>query len=352
MNSKIVCSHCHLHLPLHGFQNPKKILAGHLAHCPGKRKSQDVELLNYADTYEQYDFDQDSETDSIIYPIEMSHVDSYNYEEERPLNETYFFYQSTLLNQIENLICTTTIKNSRIIDTSGSKVQGNILDYIDISRFVTSSGLSSSQGTDLLQLLRNISFRHKFNLCIPSNMRTINNSLNSKTNIYTEVKEIIIPYPPDIFNIPDIRLVKGYYLNPLQIIAEILLNLPKESIILKPINQFANEGDRLITSYASANQFRLIYNHVQQTFGLDTYPICLSMNYDSMSLESMGKKSAKPLKISILNINQSNLKLHDNVITVAFGPEFPYTDLEYENLLSRFVHTSSKKKSVLQYMRR
>jgi hypothetical protein len=61
-----------------------------------------------------------------------------------------------------------------------------------------------------------------------------------------------------------------------------------------------------------------------------------------MALESIGKRSLKPLKISILNLKRTGLKVHDNVITIASGPDLPYTDMEYQRLLSRNFQTSTK----------
>jgi hypothetical protein len=130
----------------------------------------------------------------------------------------------------------------------------------------------------------------------------------------------------------------------------IFIKLGEDNIILSPINEFTNDGIRIRSNYASANQFRL--DRVQQSFGLDTYPICISVNYDSMALESIGKRSLKPLKISILNLKRTGLKVHDNVITIASGPDLPYTDMEYQRLLSRNFQTSTKIGATLQYIKR
>jgi hypothetical protein len=71
-----------------------------------------------------------------------------------------------------------------------------------------------------------------------------------------------------------------------------------------------------------------------------------------MALEAVGKRSAKPLKISILNLKKTEMKIHDNVITIGFGPKMPHTDLEYYNLLAKTVETPTKRVTALRYIKR
>jgi hypothetical protein len=346
----ITCSQCNQQLFCCD-RNPKRVLAGHLNHCNKKRK-EDLILINYDNTYENYEIDYNSETESVIYPIENANEEMFNAMDEIILNPTYLQCQNYLMKRFKDHLLNPDIHQSRIVDTLGNINQGNIMDYIDIHGFMTRTCLSTSEGTEMLTLFRKIAKRQQLNLCIPTNMRSINDALDKDTHLLHVVHEVIIPYPPQILDVELIKKVKGFYLDPILILSEYLLNLEKEDIILNPIEQCTNNGVPIISSYASANQFKEIYQNVQQFFGRDCFPICLGVNYDSMALESFGKRSLKPLKISILNIKKIRGKVNDNVITIAFGPDFPYTDNEYENFLSVKVQTSSKRLVALQYLKR
>ena len=49
-------------------------MAGHLTHC--KKNSNKISLLSYEKVYSEYPIEENSETDSIIYPFETAIEDN------------------------------------------------------------------------------------------------------------------------------------------------------------------------------------------------------------------------------------------------------------------------------------
>jgi hypothetical protein len=347
------CPKCHREIVCTSAKNPKRVLAGHLANC-SKEKIHEVQLnlLNYENIYEEYDCDQNSETDSLIYPIEVSNETIFNHGEELVLNSTYLLCQISLMDQLNQDVLNPLIKRSRIHDSFGTRGQGHFIDYIEIHSFITRTGLSLMDGNDLLRLICDISKRQKQHICLPKNMRTIRSKIDNITHLLHIVNEVIIPYPAELFNgLTDLKPVKGYYLNPLRIISEYLLSLKEGDIILSPIDQLTKDGNQIISHYVSGKQFKLICQYIKETIGSDCSPICLAVNYDAMPLASYGNRNLKPLKISILNIKKTTSHI-ENIMTVAFGPQLPYSDSQYERYLSTIIHTSSKKAKCIQYIKR
>jgi hypothetical protein len=348
----ITCCHCERQLVCSETSNPLRVLAGHQTYCR-KRKLENLVLLNFEDIYHDFSYDYNSGDDTIIYPFEIYNQHIYHEISEEPeiCNPTYLIAQVALVDELNQKFQEPFNKHSRIIDTFGMIRQGNFLDYIEINKFVTEKGLSLAEGTDILRLFRKISIRHDVNLCIPQNMKTIRDAIDKISHRFHEVKEVDIPYPPEILkDVSNLKSVFGYYLDPLLIITEYLLNLREGDIHICPIEQTTNGGVPLIGHYASANQFLSIFHEVQELYGHDCFPLCVGINFDSMPLEALGKRSAKPLKISILNLKDSQSE--ENMMTIALGPELPFTDEQFLDLLSTNVKTKVKRCKALQYLKR
>jgi hypothetical protein len=175
--SRIACPKCHQEFSCHG-RNPRNVIAGHLTHCQKSKQVQSVCLINYDDVYSKYNYDSDSETESIIYPVEISNQDIFSGSAGFVFDPTYFHRQNDLISQIYH-----DLLQSRIVDTLGTVGQGNLMDYIEIHCFMTRTGMSIHEGNEFLSVFRKIAKRQKFKLCLPSNMRTVHNAINQNTNV-------------------------------------------------------------------------------------------------------------------------------------------------------------------------
>jgi hypothetical protein len=258
-----------------------------------------------------------------------------------------------LLDSMESIISNPLENRSRIIDEDGNFGWGNVLDYLDIHRFALRIGLSLADGDDLLSIFRKICSRNSAKIRIPRDMRTIRATIENSTRDSSRVETMHIPYPNGLLDISDIQLVTGYYINPMFMLAEYLLTLRLADLILKPEINYTSKGVPIINHYASAQQFISICEAVSDQHGRDVYPICLSFNYDSMALETTGKRSVKPLKMSVLNISSRLSNRTSNIHTIGFGPDLPYTDNEYITYLTHSgVATSAKRGLALRYIKR
>ena len=164
---------------------------------------------------------------------------------------------------------------------------------------------------------------------------------------------MIIPYPDGVMISENVTPVVGYYLNPLFVIAEYFLHLSREDLILNPVFDVTTSGVPIISHYTSAEQFKQICSEVNDIYGRDVYPLCLSVNFDSMALETTGKRSCKPLKISILNVKPHISNKANNVMTIAFGPDLPYTDNQLSTILKHEgVSSNTKLGLAMRYLKR
>lgn len=242
---------------------------------------------------------------------------------------------------------------ARIVDSEGNFSTGNLLDYIDIHRYTMKAGLSNSEGNSLLALIQKICIRHSARITIPTDMRAINAAITNSSESHHSCLEVIIPYPVGLLDIEHILPVKGYFLNPLYVLAEYLTQLSEEDLVLRPEFNVTTEGVPIIDHYTSAEQFKAICNQVSDMYGTEVFPLCLSVNYDSMALETTGKRSCKPLKMSILNVKGHISKKASNVHTIAFGPDLPYTDNQVSTLLGQAgVSSNTKIGLATRYLKR
>ncbi len=208
--------------------------SSHLAHCSKEKDYQIIPLMNYNSIYQEYPVENDSETDSVIYPFDSALQDIYCELERYEINAEYFIYQINLINYYEDEFQNPKRMKSRLVDTDGNAGFGNVLDYMDIHRFATKVGLSISEGDTLLSLIQRISERNKCNVIIPREMRTISAAIEKATDLSNRLVKVLIPYPEGLLEISDLEPVEGYFLNPLFVLAEYFLQLSLDDVITRP----------------------------------------------------------------------------------------------------------------------
>lgn len=76
-----------------------------------------------------------------------------------------------------------------------------------------------------------------------------------------------------------------------QMIAEFLLLLDFEDLIVTPQIMRNSGGERVISTYSTGTDFEKICKVVCDQFGPDVYPIILQFNADGMPVEGLGKKT-------------------------------------------------------------
>ena len=137
------------------------------------------------------------------------------------------------------------------------------------------------------------------------------------------------------------------------VLAEYFLHLSLGDLILKPEINCTTGGVPIIDHYTTGHQFIDICEQVSDQHGRDVYPICLAFNYDSMALETTGKRSVKPLKMTVLNMRSKKCNSSSNMHTIGFGPDLPYTANEYITFLTQSgVTTTAKRGLALRYIKR
>ena len=153
-----------------------------------------------------------------------------------------------------------------------------------------------AQGNSLLALIKQICIRHSSRITIPTDMRSINAAISNSRQDKLTCLEVIISYPVDLLVDENLLPVKAYYLNPRLLLAEYFITLSLGDIIIQPEFEQTTSDVPIIGHYTSAEQFKQICSQVTDIYGRDVYPLCLEVNYDSMALETTGKRSCKPLK--------------------------------------------------------
>jgi hypothetical protein len=100
-----------------------------------------------------------------------------------------------------------------------------------------------------------------------------------------------VPYPHLLLraeDFPDIIHPSGAVLDILQILAEFLLNIEYEDLILSPQIMLNKNGEREISTYATATEFEKICKVVTDQYGEGVYPIVLQFNGDGMAVDGLG----------------------------------------------------------------
>ena len=99
-------------------------------------------------------------------------------------------------------------------------------------------------------------------------------------------------FPPDTFL--NLKHPSGAVLDILQLLAEFLLTIDYDDLILKPaimMNEIT--GERQISTYATGKQFEKICSVIAQEYGDDVYPIILQFNGDGMPVDGLGNQDPK-----------------------------------------------------------
>jgi len=92
-------------------------------------------------------------------------------------------------------------------------------------------------------------------------------------------------------------------------------------------------GIREYDSFAASPMFHAIHQRFNDSYGSEVKVICLDMNFDAMSVDGIGKRSLKPLKVRMKNVGKGLLMKSKNVINGAFGPVILNGDTELLNMM-------------------
>ena len=109
-------------------------------------------------------------------------------------------------------------------------------------------------------------------------------------NCYTFASHSV-PYPDKLISeidFPGLKSPTGAVDIP-EIIAEFLLSIDFEDLIIKPHIMMSTTGQRVISSYVTGTDFEKICAVINDKFGPDVYPIILQFNADGMPVEGLGK---------------------------------------------------------------
>jgi hypothetical protein len=229
-------------------------------------------------------------------------------------------------------------------------------DYILIHNFIQDNALSRRVGDSLLNLVRKIAESKGLKVNLPNSFKTIDDAVKNCVKGDYLLQSINFKYPSMLINSVDFPNAElsfmGAFLNPLQVIAEYLLQVKYTDFVFKPQHLVDGEGKRFYTHYGSGSFFHQVCQTVQETHGPDVVVICMDFNFDTMALDLLGKRSLKPFKLRFKNMTSAMIGKECNILTVGYGPVDMNSKAEVSKMLEKRVHTKAKRNNCLTYMKR
>jgi hypothetical protein len=238
-------------------KNSRMVLASHYKACPSFRTTNHqayVQVVDYEYTprvdvleneyYGDYIYDQQSEessndsdgsTDTLIVRetdrLASKYDDTFN---AIPCHDTLLFQYTIRDKYIANSSVPFNVQN-----TSGSWQ-----DFVLVHEYVKKHNLSATAGDDLILLIRNICGHQNLEIKLPKKMRTILDAIKRCMGDVYLYETVLFKYPRfllDELDFPGEQLgYLGTFLNPLQILAEYLLQLKDGDMIFSPYQEVSS----------------------------------------------------------------------------------------------------------------
>jgi hypothetical protein len=109
----------------------------------------------------------------------------------------------------------------------------------------------------------------------------------------------------------------------------------------------------MTSNHASGSVFNKLFNTIQEDHGEDVFPIVLDLNYDSITVDLIGKNHLKPLKMKVKNVGDHVVELEEKIFTVACGAIFHHIKNEMKKFLkAAWILGKSKRTEALKYLNR
>jgi hypothetical protein len=278
-------------------------------------------------------------------------IDTYVFVKPTQTNVQYLLYQMNIFGKIvhdaEAPFRTGWLKKG----TDGSKSDWE--DYVILNKFVISSRLSIRNGDKLLETIATLCSRHNVSLNLPSTYKCVRRALERSMSQDYKFFDVEIPYLKDLFtpeNYAKVLHPVGAYLDPVEVIAEFLLSIDEEDLIVRKEVNYDKQGRRILNSFTSSYAFEQLCDSIKEDYGEDVYPICIDMNVDLMPITA--KRSLTPIKIRVKNLSKKIRSKESCVMNVGFTPVPRHTDEELEDLLQDSIPNQGNRKDAIPFFKR
>ena len=186
---------------------------------------------------------------------------------------------------------------------------------------------------------------------LPNCFRTIRRSINRSISQDYYFESIVLPYCSELVSdVLDTEMPKGLMMNVIEIIAEYMLQLKDDDLIVSVEGQCLDTNP--ITSFATGCVFRELCDNVKEFYGDEVMPLCIDLNIDSANMDSAHKRSLKPVKVRLKNVRNELRNSHENVFTVGYAPIHPLNADELRLKIHPDVQVLSEVNNVVRYLKR
>ena len=165
------------------------------------------------------------------------------------------------------------------------------IDYLDIYSLVSECSLSTKDTDNLIQTICRIAIRRDQQIVLPKSSKVIKKAVQSVVLSlfkYTKYRYLL---PLGIFSLEYERqqaVAAGHYVDVMQVIAEMLIDIPVENFHFEHFKLRTEEGDRMFREPATGHVFKEYCEVINKRFGPDVYPLTIIVNGDSLVLNKTG----------------------------------------------------------------
>jgi hypothetical protein len=244
-------------------------------------------------------------------------------------------------------------------------------DLLDIFIYCKQNFLTEKQGDNLLQVIRRMYGRHPpiEMFFLHRNVSSIQKSINRAVDSLYTTNEIHITLPKalsgqnseEIAKISKILdpkntrhiIASGIGLDVLEIISETLVSHDYEKFDFLPKSEMYN-NERCISSFVSADFYKVIFEKVQNTCGVDVFPFCFSYGCDSTPVSGggVGTKNFTPLNIRFLQFNDMDMfRSTESRSLVGILPAFTISKSKFKDIISTSINLIEYQKDCIQFMK-
>ena len=165
------------------------------------------------------------------------------------------------------------------------------IDYLDIYYMITTTCVSMTEADEILRTFSRILHRKNVHVILPKSCRVIRKSIQQAVLskfIYVNFKYAL---PAEWFTPKYAAMdsvASGHYVNIMQVLAEMLIDIPKESFHFVPFDLRNDNGERMYREPGTAHVFKEYCKLVKEKCGEDAYPLLIVVNGDSLILNKTG----------------------------------------------------------------
>ena len=228
----------------------------------------------------------------------------------------------------------------------------NWKDAVNLAKVFNKHDLSSSAADDVLNALQSISGRNKRKLVFPNvSLTTRSNILKLSEALYK--RTIVQFYLPVEFYGLDVngnKIIGAYatIIDPLSLIAEQLLLLEDETLFnFYPNIRYDESNERIYSGPASGNVFNNCFTSVQKFFGVNAFPLCITVMADGVVMNKLHNKACKPCYIRVANLRDDVLNSHDTLKCTGYAPQMMFTDAELLDMIIPTIKFKDKRKKIV-----